>query len=1076
MDQKALIALLQSIGVSDVKNYMSAIDTDTVERVRRHLEKSKAPAVVEERIRPTVVKRRSAPKAEASGAVPAPAPSGEVAQLEPPPAAAPSVEVPAARASVREPVVEAVPAARASARVTKDRAPEVVVPAERPSRSTKAEPAVAAPPPAPVEVAAKPALEPVIAPPPPVAPKAETKSEPAKAEAPKAEAPKAEAPKAEPVKTETKVEAAPAEAPKAEAPKAEPAKAEAPKAEPAKAEAPKAEPATETKTEAKSEPAKAEPAKAEAPKAEAAPAKVEKAEEPTPAKTEAKAEPKVEKAEPAKVEAPAPAKAEPAVATPKTAEKPAPAQAATPAASSPKKQEPLSTAAPVAIPPAPPVPQAMGPATPPPSAPPASAPNRPSEPPRPSVPGGSRPSAPPKTGIEVWGGRPGVPMPQQQSAKPAPYTRRTQVDPRQTTTARPGAPQGQRPQQGGRPGGPGGRPNGPGGRRPNQAPASRRPMVSSTKEMAAEKKVVKIEGKINLQTLAAKMSLKATEVLMKLLSIGMTGVNVNSALDADTAKLLASEFGWEVEDVAVSEDDQLKAARGGAEFDTEEGAEPRPPIVTVMGHVDHGKTSLLDQIRKTAVAAGEAGGITQHIGAYRVQTSRGPVTFLDTPGHEAFTQMRARGASVTDIVILVVAADDGVMPQTREAVNHARAAKCPIIVAMNKIDKPEADPDRIVRQLMELELVPEELGGDTLFCRVSAKTREGLEELLEAVALQAEMMELRASSERPGHGTVVEALLDRGKGPVARVLVTDGTLRVGDFLLAGPAFGKVRAMTDDRGRNVVSAGPSTPVEVLGLSDVPNAGDNFDVVKDPKKAQELAETRRDKNKTATTVAPTRRTALEIFNQTIAEANQLELRLILKADVQGSVEAVGNALSRLSGEKVKLSIIHSSVGAITEGDVNLAIASKAIIVGFNVRPAGKAAQLAESEGIEIRQYSIIYHAVDDIRAAMEGKLAPTYIERLAGKAEIRQVFNLSKAGLIAGCMVIEGLIKRNLKVRVKREGAEVYVGKITGLKRFKEDVKDVAEGFECGISLDDFEGMAPGDIIEAYDVDEVRQKLS
>jgi translation initiation factor IF-2 len=604
----------------------------------------------------------------------------------------------------------------------------------------------------------------------------------------------------------------------------------------------------------------------------------------------------------------------------------------------------------------------------------------------------------------------------------------------------------------------------------------RGPVAVSTKEMGADKKVIKIEEKINLQTLASRMSLKATEVLMKLISMGMAGVNINSSLDADTAKIVASEFGWDVEDVAISEEAQLSLARGGDEEEIvdEEGTEPRPPIVTVMGHVDHGKTSLLDQIRKANVAGGEAGGITQHIGAYRVMTGKGPVTFLDTPGHEAFTAMRARGASVTDIVVLVVAADDGVMPQTREAVNHARAAKVPILVAINKVDKPEADPERVKRQLMELNLVSEDLGGDTIYVPVSAKTREGVDGLLEMIALQSEIMELRANPKRPGHGIVVEALLDRGKGPVARVIVTDGTLRVGDFILSGPAVGKVRAMTDDRGRAVTVAGPSTPVEILGLSDVPNAGDNFDVVKDPKKAQEIAETRRTK---ARSMMPAHsKMTLEDLAQRAAQADQQELRVIVKADVQGSVEALVEALNRLSTEKVRLSVVNSSVGAITEGDVNLAIASRGIIIGFNVRPAGKAGSLAEAEGIQIRQYNIIYNVIDDIRRAMEGLLAPTLVEKSLGKAEVRQVFKLSKAGVVAGSMVTEGVIKRGARVRVRRAGDIILEGKVTGLKRFKEDVKDVPEGFECGISLDDgWEGMKEGDIFEVFDVEEVRQKL-
>jgi translation initiation factor IF-2 len=560
---------------------------------------------------------------------------------------------------------------------------------------------------------------------------------------------------------------------------------------------------------------------------------------------------------------------------------------------------------------------------------------------------------------------------------------------------------------------------------------------------------------------------------MKLIQMGMPGVNINSSLDADTAKIVAGEFGWDVEDVAVSEEDQLTAARGGA-AEHDEGSEPRPPIVTVMGHVDHGKTSLLDQIRKANVAGGEAGGITQHIGAYRVQTSKGYITFLDTPGHEAFSAMRARGANVTDIVVLVVAADDGVMPQTREAVTHARAAKVPIVVAINKIDKPDADPEKVKRQLMELNLVPEDLGGDTIYCEVSAKTRLGVDALLEMLALQAEVMELKANPLHPAHAVVVEALLDRGKGPVARAIVLDGTLRTGDFVLSGPAVGKIRAMTDDRGRTITTAGPATPVEILGLSDVPNAGEELDAVKDPKKAQEIAEQRKAKTRSQMSTQ-TSKTTLDQIAMRAQQADQVELRAIIKADVRGSAEALSEALSRLSSPKVKLTIVDASVGAINESDVNLAIASKGIIIGFNVRPAGKAAALADSEGIEIRQYSIIYNVIDDVRRAMEGLLAPMLVEKAIGKAQVRMVLKLTKAGIVAGSMITEGVVRRSAKVRVRRGDTVVHEGKISGLKRFKDDVKEVAEGFECGISIEGFEDIKENDMLEVFEIEEVRQKL-
>jgi len=701
----------------------------------------------------------------------------------------------------------------------------------------------------------------------------------------------------------------------------------------------------------------------------------------------------------------------------------------------------------------------------------------------------------PKTGIETWAGRPGVPMPQPVQSRglgargpatggaPPMQRRGVQYDPRRDASP-PGRPgMGGVPARG--PSGPGGRPGGRPGqvggagggrgrfgagpstvRRPNAPP--------STVEMSAHKKVIKIEEKVTLNALAQRMSLKATDVLMKLMQMGMTGVNINTALDSDTAKILASEFGWEVSDVAVSDEQAIKDLRGEATVEDMD-LELRAPIVTVMGHVDHGKTSLLDYIRKATVAAGEAGGITQHIGAYRVKTNKGEIAFLDTPGHEAFTAMRARGAQVTDIVILVVAADDGVMPQTREAVNHAKAAKVPIVVAVNKVDKPDADPQRPRRELMEMGLVPEELGGETMFFDVSAKTGQGIDDLLDGISLQAEVLELRANPNKPASGTVIEAMLDRGKGPVARILVRDGTLTVGDLILAGPAFGKVRAMTDEHGRAVHKAGPATPVEVLGLSDVPNAGDNVDAVKDARKAQELADARHAKQKRSIMPSSAKMTLEQIAAQ-VAQSDQLELRLVIKADVQGSVEAVSDALQKLTGDKVKVTVVHSAVGAITEGDVNLAVASKALIIGFNVRPAGKAAQLADTEGVEIRLYNIIYNAVDDVKKAMEGLLAPTYVEKFLGRAEVRQVFNITKVGTVAGCMVVDGTIKRAAgKARLIRDSVQVWEGKISGLKHIKEDRKEVEKGFECGISLEGYNDVKPGDQIECYDVEEVAGKL-
>jgi translation initiation factor IF-2 len=691
----------------------------------------------------------------------------------------------------------------------------------------------------------------------------------------------------------------------------------------------------------------------------------------------------------------------------------------------------------------------------------------------------ARASPSPKTGVEYWTGRPGVPMPAQSATRSASnqpnMPRRVQYDPRAGAV---GGPSGRRDVRA--PGQQPGRPMmgrstaGAGGRRMGGPMQPRKPAMVSTQEMSAHKKVIRIDNDVTLQTMAQKMSLKATELLMKLLSIGMSNVHINTTLDADTAKILAGEFGWEVEDVGRSEEQTIAEARGEEEVPEQvDVGGTRPPVVTVMGHVDHGKTSLLDKIRKANVAGGEAGGITQHIGAYKVEGKHGAVVFLDTPGHEAFTQMRARGASVTDIVILVVAADDGVMPQTKEAIAHAKAAKVPIIVAINKIDKPGADTERVKRELGEQGLVPEEWGGDAMFVNVSAMTGEGIDRLLEAVQLQSEVLELKANPKRPASGTVLEALLDRGRGPVARVLVQDGTLRVGDFVLAGAGFGKVRAMTNEHGKQLPEAGPATPVEILGLSEVPNAGDRMDAVKDPKKAQEIAESRR--GKMAKSLIPaTAKVSLEELSKRIAESGQQELRVIVKGDVQGSVEALADAMVKLSTEKVRLSVINAAAGAITEGDVNLAIASRAIIVGFNVRPAGKASALAEENKIEVRLYSIIYNALEDLQMAMEGLLPPTLVEKQYGKAEARMIFKV-KGTAVAGCYVISGKIVRSAKARLARDGNVVWDGKISSLKRFKDDVREVVEGFECGISLEGYNDLKEKDVIECYEVEEIKQKL-
>jgi translation initiation factor IF-2 len=613
----------------------------------------------------------------------------------------------------------------------------------------------------------------------------------------------------------------------------------------------------------------------------------------------------------------------------------------------------------------------------------------------------------------------------------------------------------------------------PPGRKRRMAPGKKGKKTEITTPKAS-KRVIRIEENVSLQELAKRMGVKATEVLMKLLGLGMGGVNINSSLDSDTAKIIASDFGYEVEDVAVAEDALLASTR--AEESEEEKRERvvRSPVVTMMGHVDHGKTSLLDAIRKSDVVSTEAGGITQHIGAYRVKTPTGTVAFIDTPGHAAFTAMRARGASVTDIVVLVVAADDGVMPQTIEAISHARAAGVPIIVAINKCDLPGANPERTRRMLLEHGLVPEDLGGDTIMLEVSAKSGQGIDRLLEMLSLQSEVMELSSNPNRPASGVVLEAYLDKGRGPVANVLVQEGTLKVGEAVVAGNTWGKIRALTDDHGRKVNEAEPATPVEILGLSAVPGAGDPFDVVQDMKLAEKVAKSRADKQRA--TSGGLARPSLEALYLQMQGSDQVELKTIVKGDVQGTVEALTDALQKLSTEKVKVGVVHSSVGGITESDVLLASTSGAIIIGFNVRPAGKARQLAEEQGVEISLFSIIYEVVDAVKKAMLGLLAPTMKEEVVGQVEVRNIFTIPKIGTVAGSYVTEGKVVRAGRVRLIRESVQIWEGKLGSLRRFKDDVKEVGTGFECGICLDGYNDLKVGDVIEVYLEKEVQATLT
>ncbi|WP_250451734.1 translation initiation factor IF-2 [Caballeronia sp. ATUFL_M2_KS44] len=582
---------------------------------------------------------------------------------------------------------------------------------------------------------------------------------------------------------------------------------------------------------------------------------------------------------------------------------------------------------------------------------------------------------------------------------------------------------------------------------------------------------VHVPETISVADLAHKMSVKASEVIKVMMKLGQM-VTINQVLDQETAMIVVEELGHRA--VAAKLDDPEALLIEGET--TEETAErlPRPPVVTVMGHVDHGKTSLLDYIRRAKVAAGEAGGITQHIGAYHVDTPRGVITFLDTPGHEAFTAMRARGAKATDIVILVVAADDGVMPQTKEAIAHAKAGGVPIVVAINKIDKPEANPDRVKQELVAEGVVPEEYGGDSPFIEVSAKTGKGIDDLLENVSLQAEVLELTAPVDAAAKGLVIEAKLDKGKGPVATILVQSGTLNRGDVVLAGSAYGRVRAMLDETGKPTKTAGPSIPVEIQGLSEVPAAGEEVIVLPDERKAREIALFRQGKFRDVK-LAKQQAAKLENMLEQMGEGEVQNLPLIVKADVQGSQEALVQSLQKLSTGEVRVQIVHSAVGAISESDVNLATASKAVIIGFNTRADAQARKLAESNGIDIRYYNIIYDAVDEVKAAMSGMLAPEKRETVTGTVEVRQVIRVPKVGLIAGCMVTDGFVKRSSSVRVIRNNVVIHTGELDSLKRFKDDVKEVRQGFECGISIKNFNDIVEGDQLEVFEVTEVARTL-
>jgi translation initiation factor IF-2 len=609
-------------------------------------------------------------------------------------------------------------------------------------------------------------------------------------------------------------------------------------------------------------------------------------------------------------------------------------------------------------------------------------------------------------------------------------------------------------------------------RKPRKGGAKAKASASALKTQIttakAIKRRIKVDEAILISDLAKRMGIKANEIIQTLIGMGVM-VTVNQSIDFDTAVLVATEFDYEVEHAAFEEETILKQVE-----DDPKNLQERPPVVTIMGHVDHGKTSLLDVIRKTRITESEAGGITQHIGAYHVTTEMGQIAFLDTPGHEAFTAMRARGAKITDLVVLVVAADDGVMPQTLEAINHSKVAEVPIIVAVNKIDKANAEPDRVMRELAENGLTPEDWGGDTIFVHVSAKERQGIDELLEMISLQSEVLELKANADKLAYGHVVEAKIDSGRGPVATVLVQDGTLRNGDPVVCGIHAGKIRAMLDDRGAPVESAGPSIPVEILGLSGVPMAGDEFIVLTDEKSAKQVSEHRSQKQRSKD-LTSTNRLSLEKLYEQIQQGAIKDLNIIIKADVHGSIEALGEALIKLSNEEVKVNVVHSATGTITESDISLAAVSNAIIIGFNVRPTPKIQAFAGEENVDMRFYNIIYDVIKDAKGAMVGLMESTYKEHVMGSAEVREVFHIPKVGAIAGSYITDGKIERGQSIRVVRDGVVQYEGKNSSLRRFKDDAKEVQAGYECGIGVENFNDIKVGDVLECFYLEEIKPAM-
>jgi translation initiation factor IF-2 len=1016
MPNKDLVNKIQSLGI-DAKNHMSRLSEEDVERVRRALAKERQENTVQERVNDTVIRRRSK-----DGSMLRP----QAQNATPPPAATPVA--PAAPVIPATPTVVVRPAAPAAS------------PAATPAPTRQA---VAAPPAAPVR---------------------RITVTPATPAAPTSTGSKA-AVEAAPTPSAVVRRAAPPAAVTAEAPVAKAASEKA--ARPAVA--PSAPPAEPTAKVAAEPPAP----QAASTRVETRPAAVESAPppaatKPQPAETAAPASKPAVKAAAAAPVAPAPTPNDPPVLDAKPAPKVEPAAKSEPS-------EPAVVAAPVAVSKpvvAPPVSEAP-------------APRAPEADPTPAAHAalakpvsGSTPSTaesrvfvtaqtrrqneglgPTGRVIDLASLRPPAPPAAAKPSAESPRTWRSDDGvgrgPRQEISGerlRALSPK-----------------SAPAQKQQKQKPLpGRKPKQTQITTAAEHKRVVKMGEAIVVAEFARQMGAKATDVLKKIWELGVRQVMINSPIDFDTAQLVAAEFEWRVESTAFQEEMVVNETE-----DKPEDLRPRAPVVTIMGHVDHGKTSLLDAIRNANVAAGEAGGITQHIGAYKVSTKNGDVVFLDTPGHEAFTEMRARGAQVTDIVVLVVAADDGVMPQTLEALNHARDAKVPIIVAVNKIDKPGAQPDRIRQQLSGHGLTPEEWGGETIYCDVSARNKTGVDRLLEMLALQSEILELKANPNKPARGTVVEARMDAKRGPVSTLLVEEGTLRIGDSVVVGEELGKVRAMIDDKGRQIQQAGPSTPAEVLGLSGVPKAGEVMNVVNDERAAKELVEHRRNRR-----IEKERAKAGPVSLDKLMDAMKAglkDLKIILKADVQGSVEALASALSKLSTDKVKVTVIQAAVGGITETDVNLAKAGNAIIIGFHVRPAGKAASLAEQEGVDIKLYDIIYDAIDEVKQAMAGLLAPVKRDKTLGKAEVRELFNIPKIGAVLGCFVIDGSIKRSAQARVIRDSVLIYTGKLGSLRRFKDDVREVLQGYECGMTVEGYQDIKSGDIIECFEVEEIAATL-